>query len=212
MNPIHNHRNKAVGYGKLPCDVTLLGPLSFESSDGRHITIGKNTLASGFYAPLNSMRVITEGGSPLKVGPDIVALIGVEVIDLGKAVWIRNEGESHHPVDDAASFVRGCAQQDVEIPPRPQGQIENSSLALLLAAPSISDQAVKASNPSETADFVEGTELGESDWSPFFGLRGIHEAGRLSGCGGLVVKNPSRGGTLGGFAVDSTAPYLTQDR
>jgi hypothetical protein len=68
----------------------------------------------------------------------------------------------------------------------------------------------KAADATEAADFVKFTEWGDCDWSPFLNCRGIHAAGFLSGHR-LEIKDPSRGATLGGFALDSAHGRHSQE-
>ncbi len=118
---------------------------------------------------LEGMSNILFIGSPFKIGPDVIRLDAIDVIDLRKVVRIGDKLQSYKSMDtNEFSITRIAGEPNFEVAPITHVGFHNSRRICGRYAGLANDSAPETSDSPKTANFVQLTELGDGDTPPFF--------------------------------------------
>jgi hypothetical protein len=172
---------------------------SSKASDLGDFFGGQELLESCDASNVDGMLFIAGIVSPFEIGSDTISFHSVNVVDHGQIFGIWNEGESHQSVNVNRLAQPTSIKINVGISKFVDAGFKNLPVYSSGFEP-IAD-TVQTSNAAEIANFVEISEVGDCDRSPFFNDSDIHVTGYPSGYDGLMIKDPSHAPTSDGSAI-----------
>lgn len=176
-----------------------LGHSVSKSADFGDFFCAEKLLEHGNAADIDGVLSIGSVINPLKIGHNVVGFDAVNMIDDGESIGIWNKCHSHQTVDMDGLTLSVPEKVDVRVSEFIRSWTKDLAIYPTGLKP-VAD-AVKTAYAPEIAHLVEISEVIDRNGSPFFCESDIHTAGYLSGQVGLMIKNPPRASTFGGFAV-----------
>jgi hypothetical protein len=174
------------------------------ATDFGDISVTEFRFGPGVEAKTGGMLSIACRAGPFEVCHPVIGFNSIDMVDLRQVGWVRNECQSHEPVNQKSRAVSSNADDNAKISFATAARkawsyyLSESSLGSSIFA---YYDSVNATNSSEAADFVEFDKACDRNGSPFFGDDDIHVMGGPSGEFGSTIKNPSHAATFGGFAI-----------
>lgn len=173
---IHNTRDSALVHSEVTrdCGIGLSGAVHSEHFG--NVLIGEFPNAGHVDTGFDGMGMVSQAINPFEVGHTVISFDGIDVIDLGQAILVRNESPSNQPMHGGV-FVHPCRSHvDAHVSPVVGPEFH------LFADPAENSVAfgrrntVKAPYPASIAYLVEGAEFGDRNGSPFLDNIGGHKA------------------------------------
>lgn len=150
-------------------------------------------------AELLSMPRVFSMSAPFEIGEDVIGSHRIDMVDNREVVGIRDERCGYKAMDAEWRAFTFFAKKKARISIFVDLMTENLPSPALGMSVFVNDDTCDAAHSAKSAYLVQ--PFITNDGLPFFCESDIHTAGYLSGQVGLMIKNPPRASTFGGFAV-----------
>ena len=143
------------------------------------IVVGKLSVGSRHDSCRDSMVVVSDASGPFEIGPDVVPLDSIKVVNLNKVVRVWNERFGDKLMDRDIPLQRGGSQVDINVSTFVGEEFHFLAKMPLDSVSFGAADAIETSHPPHVADFVKCSVLGDGNGSPFFSEYRVHQ-GNLS--------------------------------